>query len=83
VFLFSSFGLDTLKELRDSWRQVDDEVHVNAFADMHDIGDSLIRNGLAAPVLSVTFFPLILYCRFVRIFFSLVRNWKKEFISSG
>jgi malonyl-CoA O-methyltransferase len=53
VFLFTSFGPDTLKELRESWRQVDDEVHVNAFADMHDIGDSLIRNGLEAPVLSV------------------------------
>lgn len=53
VFLFSSFGPDTLKELRESWRQVDDEVHVNAFADMHDIGDSLIRNGMDAPVLSI------------------------------
>lgn len=53
VFLFTSFGPDTLKELRDSWRQVDDAVHVNAFADMHDIGDSLIRNGMDAPVLSV------------------------------
>jgi malonyl-CoA O-methyltransferase len=53
VFLFSSFGPDTLKELRESWRQVDEEVHVNAFADMHDIGDSLIRNGMDAPVLSI------------------------------
>jgi malonyl-CoA O-methyltransferase len=53
VFLFSSFGPDTLKELRESWRQVDNEVHVNAFTDMHDIGDSLIRNGMDAPVLSI------------------------------
>ncbi len=53
VFLFSSFGPDTLKELRASWQQVDDEVHVNAFTDMHDIGDSLIRNGMDAPVLSI------------------------------
>lgn len=53
VFLFSSFGPDTLKELRESWRQVDDDVHVNAFTDMHDIGDALIRNGMDAPVLSV------------------------------
>jgi len=53
VFIFTSFGPDTLKELRESWRQVDEKVHVNAFADMHDIGDSLIRNGMDAPVLSV------------------------------
>ena len=53
VFLFSSFGPDSLKELRQSWQQVDQEVHVNAFVDMHDIGDALIRNGLDAPVLNV------------------------------
>jgi malonyl-CoA O-methyltransferase len=53
VFLFTSFGPDTLKELRESWQRVDDDVHVNAFADMHDVGDSLIRNGMDAPVLSV------------------------------
>jgi malonyl-CoA O-methyltransferase len=53
VFIFASFGPDTLKELRESWRKVDDQIHVNAFSDMHDIGDALIRNGLDAPVLSV------------------------------
>jgi malonyl-CoA O-methyltransferase len=53
VFLFASFGPDTLKELRECWQQVDEDIHVNAFVDMHDIGDSLIRNGMDAPVLSV------------------------------
>lgn len=53
VFLFASFGPDTLKELRESWQKADDNIHVNAFVDMHDIGDSLIRNGMDAPVLSV------------------------------
>ncbi|MCG8378634.1 MAG: malonyl-ACP O-methyltransferase BioC [Proteobacteria bacterium] len=53
VFIFSSFGPDTLKELRESWLSVDDSIHVNAFIDMHDVGDSAIRNGLDAPVLSV------------------------------
>lgn len=53
VFLFASFGPDTLKELRESWLQADDDIHVNAFVDMHDIGDSLVRNGMDAPVLSV------------------------------
>jgi malonyl-CoA O-methyltransferase len=53
IFQFTSFGPDSLKELRESWRQVDDQVHVNAFVDMHDIGDALIRNGMDAPVLNV------------------------------
>jgi malonyl-CoA O-methyltransferase len=53
VFLFASFGPDSLKELRECWQQVDDHVHVNAFVDMHDIGDALMRNGLDEPVLSV------------------------------
>ena len=53
LFLFTSFGPDTLKELRESWRQADEDIHVNAFADMHDIGDSLIRNGMDSPVLSI------------------------------
>ena len=52
VFLFSSFGPDSLKELRDCWARVDDYVHVNAFVDMHDIGDALIRKGLTSPVLN-------------------------------
>lgn len=53
VFLFSSFGPDSLKELRESWQKADDHVHVNAFVDMHDMGDALMRNGMDAPVLSV------------------------------
>ena len=52
VFLFSSLGPDSLKELRDCWACVDDYVHVNAFVDMHDIGDALIRNELISPVLN-------------------------------
>jgi malonyl-CoA O-methyltransferase len=53
IFMFASFGPDTLKELRESWQQADDHIHVNAFVDMHDIGDSLMRHGMEAPVLSV------------------------------
>ena len=53
LLLFTTFGPDTLKELRHSWRQVDDHTHVNAFLDMHDIGDALLRAGLAEPVMDV------------------------------
>ncbi len=51
LFIFSTFGPDTLLELRKSWQQVDEEIHVNAFVDMHDIGDALIRMGLENPVM--------------------------------
>ena len=50
---FTSFGPDTLKELREAWRAVDEGVHVNRFIDMHDVGDAMVRAGLAEPVLDV------------------------------
>ena len=51
LFIFSSFGPDTLKELRESWRAVDEGEHVNTFLDMHDVGDGLMRCGFQNPVL--------------------------------
>jgi malonyl-CoA O-methyltransferase len=48
---FASFGPDTLKELRASWKKVDAAVHVNSFVDMHDIGDGLLQAGFAEPVM--------------------------------
>jgi malonyl-CoA O-methyltransferase len=53
LLLFSSFGPDTLKELRQSWAEVDDVPHVNAFADMHDVGDALVQSGFADPVMDM------------------------------
>jgi malonyl-CoA O-methyltransferase len=53
LFIFSSFGPDTLKELRAAWAQADGYNHVNQFLDMHDVGDALVRAGLAEPVLDV------------------------------
>jgi malonyl-CoA O-methyltransferase len=52
-FCFTSFGPDTLRELRGAWEQVDAQSHVNRFLDMHDLGDALVRAGFAAPVLDV------------------------------
>ena len=46
LLMFSTLGPDTLRELRESWMAVDQEVHVHAFIDMHDIGDALLRAGL-------------------------------------
>lgn len=51
LLLFTTFGPDTLKELRASWRAIDSAVHVNTFADMHDVGDGLVHAGYADPVM--------------------------------
>lgn len=55
LFVFSSLGPDSLSELRRAWASVDDEQHVIAFADMHDVGDGLLRAGLRDPVLDTDF----------------------------
>ena len=55
LFVFTTFGPDTLKELRQSWNKVSDDNssnrHVNQFIDMHDIGDALLLDGYAEPVM--------------------------------
>jgi len=53
LLTFSTFGPDTLRELRSAWSTVDGYTHVSRFLDMHDLGEALIRNGLADPVLDV------------------------------
>jgi malonyl-CoA O-methyltransferase len=52
-FAFSTFGPDTLKELRSAWAEADSYTHVNRFLDVRDIGDALMRSGLEEPVLDV------------------------------
>lgn len=59
LLLFSTFGPGSLVELRESWAGVDDHVHVNAFTDMHDVGDALVRAGFAAPVMETETFTLV------------------------
>ncbi|WP_126452423.1 malonyl-ACP O-methyltransferase BioC [Sulfuriflexus mobilis] len=51
--LFSTFGPDTLTELRQSWAMVDEREHVHNFIDMHIIGDAMMQAGLAEPVMDV------------------------------
>jgi len=58
LLIFSTLGPGTLSELRRSWAAVDDAVHVNAFIDMHDLGDALLDAGLADPVMEVEPFTL-------------------------
>jgi malonyl-CoA O-methyltransferase len=52
-FAFSTFGVDTLMELRTAWAQADGYNHVNHFPDVQEIGDAAVRAGLAEPVLDV------------------------------
>lgn len=57
LFMFSTFGPDTLKELRTA-SNADGNTHVSRFIDMHDIGDALVRTGFNAPVLDVERYTL-------------------------
>lgn len=58
MILFSTFGPDTLKELRQAWQAVDSYSHVNAFIDLHDVGDAMLRAQLAEPVMDAERFTL-------------------------
>jgi malonyl-CoA O-methyltransferase len=51
LLTFATLGPDTLRELRDGWRKIDPNPHVHRFIDMHDLGDALVRAGLAEPVM--------------------------------
>jgi malonyl-CoA O-methyltransferase len=53
LFAFATLGPDSLLGLREAWRAADSGVHVKRFADMHDVGDALIRAGLRDPVIDV------------------------------
>ncbi len=53
LFLFSTVGPDTLKELRAAFAEADGAPHVNRFVDMHDLGDALIASGFADPVMEM------------------------------
>jgi malonyl-CoA O-methyltransferase len=53
LLMFTTFGPDTLMELRASWEAVDGYTHVNRFIDMHDVGDALMRTRWAEPVMDV------------------------------
>lgn len=53
LLMFSTFGPDTLKELRTAFAAADAHSHVNRFTDMHDIGDMLLDARLADPVMDM------------------------------
>ena len=51
LLLISTFGPDTLWELREAFARADDVPHVSPFADIAAVGDALVRAGFQQPVL--------------------------------
>lgn len=58
LLMFSTFGPDTLKELRQAFKSADPFSHVNRFTDMHDIGDALVNCGFSLPVMDMEYITL-------------------------
>ncbi len=58
LLMFSTFGPDTLKELRAAFNGVDNHNHLNRFTDMHDLGDMLTHSGFAEPVMDMEYITL-------------------------
>ncbi|HXZ97400.1 MAG TPA: malonyl-ACP O-methyltransferase BioC [Burkholderiales bacterium] len=53
LLMFSTFGPDTLKELRQAYAGTDRYSHVHRFTDMHDLGDMLVAAGFVNPVMDM------------------------------
>lgn len=52
LLMFTSYGPDTLKELRAAFG-ADTSPHVHNFVDMHDLGDMMVGSGFAEPVMDM------------------------------
>jgi malonyl-CoA O-methyltransferase len=53
LLTFTTYGPDSLKELKAAFAAVDSYSHVQRFVDMHDLGDMLVAGGFAAPVMDI------------------------------
>lgn len=58
LFMFTTLGPDTLKELRAAQDGTDGHTHLSGFTDMHDIGDLLVDAGFSDPVIDMETFTL-------------------------
>lgn len=50
---FTTFGPDTLLELRAAFGRAEGHTRTNRFADMHDVGDMLVHAGFGDPVMDM------------------------------
>lgn len=53
LLMFSCFGPDTFKEVREAFAAVDAAPHALPFVDMHDFGDMLVNAGFETPVMDM------------------------------
>ena len=53
IFMFTTVGPNTLRELQKAYTYIDIEQHVNSFTDMHMYGDSLLKCGFDDPVMDM------------------------------
>jgi malonyl-CoA O-methyltransferase len=53
LLMFSCFGPDTFKEVRNAFNTLDHAPHALSFVDMHDYGDMLIGAGFSTPVMDM------------------------------
>ena len=53
LLMFSSYGPDTLKELRTAFAAAGPGPHVHPFVDLHDLGDALVAIGFSDPVMDM------------------------------
>jgi malonyl-CoA O-methyltransferase len=53
LLMFSCFGPDTFKELRDAFAKLDAGERILPFVDMHDFGDMLVGAGFSTPVMDM------------------------------
>jgi malonyl-CoA O-methyltransferase len=58
LFMFSTLGPDTLKELRAAFTAIGEPGRIDAFVDMHDLGDALVHAGFADPVMEMEMITL-------------------------
>lgn len=72
AFMFSTLGPDSLKELRAAFAAADGGMspHVSRQLDMHDVGDALVKAGLAEPVMVREYITLT-YQNIARVFSDL------------
>ena len=52
ILMFTTFGPNTLLELGRAWATADRFSHISPFADMHNVGDALVRAGFVEPVIN-------------------------------
>lgn len=74
LFIFSTFGPDTLHELKQSVNEIDPSIPLFEFTDMHHLGDALLKNGFLDPVMEMEYLQLT---------YSDLNNLKEDLNNTG